>query len=240
MPEMLKYCGRTLPVTQRADATCAGDGLVRNMPDTVHLRNIRCDGSFHDGCQAACLMYWKEAWLERAERPAASQRQGLDEREQAFIDETLIPATKVVADHSRRTAVSLPGDRDPSGDDYASHARPEPLSPRFSNWKLPKIVLGLVVDAINKWQGYSASRLPAPPGRGRRALPVRDRQAREGQDAQGRAAGSAARRAGPDQEQARDRGDARSDQSQSRFELRSRDGAVLRPDRPRPQPGSRA
>ena len=26
MPEMLKYCGRTLPVTQRADATCAGDG----------------------------------------------------------------------------------------------------------------------------------------------------------------------------------------------------------------------
>jgi 2-oxoglutarate dehydrogenase complex dehydrogenase (E1) component-like enzyme len=56
MPEMLKYCGRTLPVTQRADATCAGDGLVRHMPDTVHLRNIRCDGSFHDGCQAACLM----------------------------------------------------------------------------------------------------------------------------------------------------------------------------------------
>ena len=161
MPEMLKYCGRTLPVTQRADATCAGDGLVRNMPDTVHLRSIRCDGSFHDGCQAACLMYWKEAWLERAERPAASQRQGLDEREQAFVDEALIPATKVVGDH------------EPGGPRYRCQATEIPQATTtlrtrdlsryrrdLSNWKLPKIVLGLVVEAINKWQAFSASRLP--------------------------------------------------------------------------------
>ena len=65
MPEMLKYCGRTLPVTQRADTTCAGAGVVRRMRNTVHLQRIRCDGSAHDGCQAACLVFWKEAWLER-------------------------------------------------------------------------------------------------------------------------------------------------------------------------------
>ena len=39
MPEMLKYCGRTLPVAQRADKTCAGDGVVRRMRNTVHLRD---------------------------------------------------------------------------------------------------------------------------------------------------------------------------------------------------------
>ena len=71
MPEMLKYCGRTLPVTQRADKTCAGDGVVRRMHNTVHLEKVRCDGSAHDGCQAACLMFWKEAWLERVEDPSA-------------------------------------------------------------------------------------------------------------------------------------------------------------------------
>ena len=38
MPEMLKYCGRTLPVTQRADTTCAGAGVVRRMRNTVHLQ----------------------------------------------------------------------------------------------------------------------------------------------------------------------------------------------------------
>src|SRR4051812_21642261 len=79
MPEMIKYCGRTLPVQQRADATCAGDGAVRRMNDAVHLKAIRCDGSFHDGCQAACLMFWKEAWLERAEDSPPRKPRRLDE-----------------------------------------------------------------------------------------------------------------------------------------------------------------
>src|SRR3954453_17001004 len=72
MPEMIKFCGRVLPVTQRADKTCAGDGVVYRLYNTVHLQNVRCDGSAHDGCQAACLMFWKEAWLERV-KPGASR-----------------------------------------------------------------------------------------------------------------------------------------------------------------------
>ena len=67
MPEMLEYCGRVLPVVQRADKTCAGQGVVRRMHNTVHLRRSRCDGAAHGGCQAACLLFWKEAWLERVE-----------------------------------------------------------------------------------------------------------------------------------------------------------------------------
>ena len=92
MPEMLKYCGRTLPVAQRADTTCAGDGVVRRMHDTVHLAaTIRCDGSAHDGCQAACLMFWKEAWLERvANGNGAGHAAGSwTTADEAFVADTL-------------------------------------------------------------------------------------------------------------------------------------------------------
>ena len=37
------------------------------MHDTVYLDDLRCDGSGHGGCQAGCLLYWKEAWLRRVE-----------------------------------------------------------------------------------------------------------------------------------------------------------------------------
>ena len=36
------------------------------MKDSVHLEGVRCDGAGHDGCQAGCLIFWKEAWLKRA------------------------------------------------------------------------------------------------------------------------------------------------------------------------------
>jgi hypothetical protein len=37
------------------------------MARTVHLEDVRCDGSDHDGCEAGCLIFWKEAWLKRAD-----------------------------------------------------------------------------------------------------------------------------------------------------------------------------
>jgi hypothetical protein len=33
------------------------------MKDAVHLEGNRCDGEAHGGCQAACLIFWKTAWL---------------------------------------------------------------------------------------------------------------------------------------------------------------------------------
>lgn len=69
MPEMLRFCGRRLTVHKVAHKLCdtiAGTGIHR-MENAVHLTDSRCDGSAHGGCQTACSLYWKEAWLERVE-----------------------------------------------------------------------------------------------------------------------------------------------------------------------------
>jgi hypothetical protein len=67
-PEMFELCGRRLRVWKVAHKTC--DTIhktgARKMNDTVHLEGVRCDGSAHGGCQANCLLFWKEAWLKRA------------------------------------------------------------------------------------------------------------------------------------------------------------------------------
>lgn len=67
MPEMLRWCGSTLPVRARADKTCdtIEFGRLRRLNSTVHLDDLRCDGSAHGGCQAGCLLFWREEWLER-------------------------------------------------------------------------------------------------------------------------------------------------------------------------------
>jgi hypothetical protein len=78
MPEMLPYCGRKMRVGKRAHKTCdPAVGIVaRKMENTVHLENIRCNGSAHDGCEAACLIFWKEAWLKRVDDDSATSDAG--------------------------------------------------------------------------------------------------------------------------------------------------------------------
>jgi hypothetical protein len=73
MPEMLAFCGRRLRVSKRADNTCAL-GQPRRIENTVHLEQLRCDGSAHRGCEAGCLFLWKEAWLRRASHSADESR----------------------------------------------------------------------------------------------------------------------------------------------------------------------
>ena len=72
MPEMLQYCGQRFTVYKVAHKLC--DTMtrtgMRRMRDAVHLAGVRCDGQAHGGCQTACLIYWKEAWLRRVD-PAA-------------------------------------------------------------------------------------------------------------------------------------------------------------------------
>jgi hypothetical protein len=69
MPEMLAHAGERLRVSRRAIKLCDTKGSTgfHRMYDTVHLEDLRCDGSAHGGCQAGCLLYWKEAWLKRVE-----------------------------------------------------------------------------------------------------------------------------------------------------------------------------
>ena len=69
MPEMLGFCGKRYRVRARAHKACdtVDWQQYRRMESAVHLEELRCDGSAHGGCQAGCLLYWKEAWLVRLE-----------------------------------------------------------------------------------------------------------------------------------------------------------------------------
>lgn len=72
MPEMAAYAGRTMTVYRRLEKICdylGQDTRSRRMTDAVLLRETRCDGTSHGGCQAECRIFWKEVWLERAYGP---------------------------------------------------------------------------------------------------------------------------------------------------------------------------
>jgi hypothetical protein len=72
MPQMFHFCGRRLKVFKRAHKTCdtVNDYKGRRMHNAVHLEGIRCDGQVFGGCEAGCLLFWKEAWLKRIAGPA--------------------------------------------------------------------------------------------------------------------------------------------------------------------------
>ena len=70
MPEMLRFCGQRFRIHKpsRQDLRHRRqDGWTARLYDTVHLRDLRCDGSAHGGCEAGCLMFWREAWLKRVD-----------------------------------------------------------------------------------------------------------------------------------------------------------------------------
>jgi hypothetical protein len=69
MPEMVRFCGQRMTVHKVAHKLCdtISRSGIRKMENSVHLAGARCDGSAHGGCQTACSMYWKEAWLKRVE-----------------------------------------------------------------------------------------------------------------------------------------------------------------------------
>lgn len=72
MPEMLRFAGQRFQVSASAHKTCdtANRTGGRRLPQTVHLADLRCDGSAHGGCQAACLLFWKTQWLKPVAGPA--------------------------------------------------------------------------------------------------------------------------------------------------------------------------
>jgi hypothetical protein len=71
MPQMFGYCGLSFRVVSSAYKTCdtvSGNYRGRRLPDSIHL-DIRCDGQAYGGCQAACLIFWKTAWLKPVAAP---------------------------------------------------------------------------------------------------------------------------------------------------------------------------
>jgi hypothetical protein len=68
MPEMLQYCGKEFIISCKVEKTCVDNPtmymaeFINN--DVYFLNDLRCSGEFHDGCQRACRIFWKEDWLE--------------------------------------------------------------------------------------------------------------------------------------------------------------------------------
>jgi hypothetical protein len=161
MPEMVQYCGRTLRVDKRADKTCDG-GTLRRMRNTVHLVDIRCDGSAHWGCQAGCLTYWKEAWLERASAESSSDKSQLGPSEQAFVDETLLRATiKSASVDSEDRIYRCQATEIPSMAPRIKAWMVDQYPKDVRNWGLLKVVRGMAIYVFNKYQDFTRGRLPA-------------------------------------------------------------------------------
>jgi hypothetical protein len=100
MPEMLQFCGRQFRVYKRADKTCdtIENSGGRRLQNTVHLDSLRCSGMDHGGCQALCLLFWKEAWLSPV---SANNRIG---RIRRALVRLMNPAGTAVTHQSDRTS----------------------------------------------------------------------------------------------------------------------------------------
>ena len=79
-PQMFEYCGQRFKVYKRAHKTCDTvntDPAGRRLANAVHLE-LRCDGKAYGGCQTACPLFWKEAWLKPVSDATASERSSRD------------------------------------------------------------------------------------------------------------------------------------------------------------------
>lgn len=67
MPEMLPYCGKRFRVYKSVHKISDTIELftMRRMANAVFLEELRCNGASHGGCQAGCLLVWKDVWLKR-------------------------------------------------------------------------------------------------------------------------------------------------------------------------------
>jgi hypothetical protein len=70
MPEMVESCGKRF-VARRVSRLCIsgphvyGTMLEFKTDDVVLLDGVRCSGAAHDGCQKACVVFWRTAWLRK-------------------------------------------------------------------------------------------------------------------------------------------------------------------------------
>jgi hypothetical protein len=101
MPQMFEYCGRRFRVYKRAHKTCDTVNSTggRSLSDGIHLENLRCNGKSYGGCEAACLIFWKEAWLkpvgEEVHSPRVQQlhRVGQSDVGMGCLEEAILAGT---------------------------------------------------------------------------------------------------------------------------------------------------
>jgi hypothetical protein len=164
MPEMLPYCGKTLQVWKRAHKTCDTiyQSGARRLEHTVHLAEMhvvgsrrsarsetscerietRCDGSAHGGCEAACLLFWNEAWLEPVSQVSnTSSSQAQDHAEASATTATPAPNVGRGCTIQQLTAATELGGHRQKGPRYVCQAT-ELLnaSQRMSRWDLRQYI----------------------------------------------------------------------------------------------------
>jgi hypothetical protein len=134
----------------------------------MHLEGARCDGSAHGGCQASCLLYWKDAWLK-----PVSPKGGLETSAGAADPASGVNAV-TVGTLERATRVDTAGSDKPI---YACQATdlPKAAPTHIRGWDLGQSVRdvrvgnarvwpmakGLLILAFNKYQNASKRLLPA-------------------------------------------------------------------------------
>jgi hypothetical protein len=163
MPEMLRFCGKRFRVYRRADKACdtIDWSTLRRMENAVHLAQLRCDGSGHGGCQAGCLLYWKEAWLERVSAEPGREPDAPDASEASVIavleanttkgDENGEPIYSCQATELKRAARSELPWWQPA--QYVQDIR-------SGNATFGRVVRGLVIGFFNKLQQVNTRFLP--------------------------------------------------------------------------------
>jgi hypothetical protein len=174
MPEMLQFAGKQFRVSKRASKMCDQVGhsnVMHRMERAVHLENTRCDGQAHGGCQAGCLLYWKEAWLKPAnldapaeDTPATAAVPPITE-----LDEPRCTLDKLVAATHQDSGDPL-DERFSCQATEMLNAAPTPVrafDPRqyvediaTGNARLLPTVRGVLIRAFNKYQKLSMRFLP--------------------------------------------------------------------------------
>jgi hypothetical protein len=165
MPEMLQFCGQRLTVHKMAHKSCdliTDSHAMRWMTNAVHLTGARCDGSAHAGCQTACSLYWKDAWL----KPVTAHEPGTADSHRAA------PAAKL--EMLQRATRKAPG---PDGEvRYACQATELPratpermgfldlrqyiIDLRSGNVRLLPMLRSFLIGLFNRFQSRSRRVLP--------------------------------------------------------------------------------
>jgi hypothetical protein len=141
MPEMLQYCGKKFRVYKSAHKTCTPPSLLmRSLDNTVHLEGLRCDGAAHGGCQAGCLLFWKEAWLRPVRVPEPGKVPAPPPAREASTGHHASPvpeAPEVIVRATRRPADDGSG----AGERYRCQSTDLVRATRAAPWWDPRLFL---------------------------------------------------------------------------------------------------
>ena len=123
------------------------------MPETVVLSGLRCGGGDHGGCQAQCLLNWKEAWLGRPAE-ARGQTDGRDDPAFARLEELTLANTQPT--RRRSSPLPLPGDGVASCEragapvEHGLLRRTRSASGNVGVWRFVRVMTGVALYIVGR------------------------------------------------------------------------------------------